>query len=438
MRPERTTKTRRQRIPAIATALLPALLGLGAFPAFAAIQRSERAIAGRYIVVLRPDAVRETTANPLRPTLAQAAGELTLAYGGQPVRLFGHALAGFAFAGSDEQAEALSRDGRVASVHQDGWATVAEVQTPLPSWGLDRIDQRPQALDAEYHFNGDGAGVHLYVVDTGVRATHVDFGGRVDVAAGFTAVDDGNGTNDCHGHGTHVAAVAGGTAYGVAKGVAIHPVRVLDCSGIGPVSNAIAGVDWIAARHPVGSPERAVVNFSIDVGFSFPLEDAVRAAVEQGVVFVAAAGNNGDDACYLSPGRMPEVITVGATASNEERWSQSNFGTCVDLFAPGVSITSASAASDTGSFAMTGTSAAAPHVAGTAALVLQGDSELTPAEVAQAILDEATLDAVVDVGPGSPNRLLYSTFAGGGLETGPPAIFADDFESGGFGAWDAD
>lgn len=424
----------RRHLP-IAAALLPALLGLCATPAFAGVQRSERAIGGRYIVVLKNGAVRGSEGDPLRPSLAQAATDLTLAYGGRSDRVYGNALTGFAYSGSAQQAEALSHDARVASVHEDGWASVAAEQTPLPSWGLDRIDQRPATLDSVYQFNGNGAGVHLYVVDTGIRASHVDFGGRVDASGGFTAVADGNGTNDCHGHGTHVAAVTGGASYGVAKGVTLHAIRVLDCSGIGPVSNIIAGIDWIAARHPAGSAVRAVVNMSIDAGFSFPLEDAVRVASANGVVFVAAAGNNGNDACYLSPGRLPEVLTVGASDADGARWSQSNVGTCVDLFAPGVAITSASAGSDTGSLTMTGTSVAAPHVAGTAALLLGADPSLTPAEIQQAILDESTLDAIADVGPGSPNRLLYSAFAGGGLGSPPPAIFSDDFETGDFSHW---
>jgi subtilisin family serine protease len=417
------------------TAALIALLGAVAAPGHAAIRRSDRPVAGRYIVVLQDASVQTADGrNPLAPTLSHAVADLTMAYGGRAERVFGTVLTGFALSATPTEAEALSNDPRVASISEDGWAEVAAVQTPSPSWGLDRIDQRPTALDTQYNYNANGAGIDLYVVDTGIRSTHQDFGGRVDTADAFTAISDGLGTEDCNGHGTHVAGVAGGTTYGVAKGVAIHPVRVLDCGGVGPVSNIIAGVDWISAHYTAGEPTHAVVNMSIRAGYSYELETAVSNSIALGVTYVAAAGNDNDDACWLSPGRVPEVINVAATDATGARWASSNFGTCVDLFAPGAAIVSAFAGNDTGSLTMTGTSAAAPHVAGTAVLVLASDPTLTPAEVAVAMLDAATADAVSDVGPGSLNLLLYSAFAGEGLEVAPP-IFIDGFETGSTAFW---
>ncbi len=402
------------------------------------IRPATRPIPNAYIVVLAPDAgdAGEAGAQAIGAarTTAQLAIDLAATYGGQRTKTYETALQGFAFSGSSAAAESLARDPRVAYVAQDGVVTLAEVQTPSPSWGLDRIDQRQGDLNTEYEYHSEGAGVDLYIVDTGIRSTHQDFGGRVDTVNAFTAVEDGLGTDDCVGHGTHVAGVAGGSTYGVAKGVRIHPVRVVGCDGMGSLSNTIAGIDWITARHLAAGSPRAVVNISLNNGFSFPLEDAVSLSVAAGVVYVVAAGNDGTDAsCWLSPQRLPEVITVGASDETGARWSDSNFGACLDLFAPGTGIVSAYIGDDAASAQMTGTSAAAPHVAGTAALFLAANPQATPDEVQAAIVASATAGAIADVGDGSPNLLLYSTSAGIAAPT--PWIFVDSFELGDSLSW---
>ena len=402
------------------------LAGAGSLQA--SVQTATRPIPDSFIVVLKADAGTQSIG--AARTTAQLAFDLSGFYGVQTVRTFDTALKGFAFHGSSAAADNLSRDARVAYVAQDGLVTLSSVQMPSPSWGLDRIDQRGPALDTEYAYYADGAGVDLYVVDTGIRSTHEDFGGRVDTVNAFTAVNDGHGTEDCNGHGTHVAGVAGGTTYGVAKGVTLHPVRVVGCDGTGSVSNTIAGIDWITSQQSAAGARRAVVNISLDNGFSFPLEAAVSQSIAAGVVYVVAAGNYGDEesACYLSPQRLPEVITVGASDENGARWASSDFGPCVDLFAPGTDIRSALATDDESSFEMTGTSVASPHVAGTAALVLASHPELTPAEVQGRILAAATVGALTDVGEGNANLLLYSAIEG--LGDPDPMVFRDGFESG--------
>ena len=417
------------RFPLCSTFLV---LTFSAMAAQAAVQPVDRPIAGSYIVGLRADAGAQSIGAPR--TTAQLATDLSGFYGGQTSKTFEHALQGFAFRGSSAAADNLSRDPRVAYVAQDGVVTLSTVQTPTPSWGLDRIDQREAELNTEYSYNSDGAGVDLYIVDTGIRSTHVDFGGRVDTVTAFTAIDDGLGTEDCLGHGTHVAGVAGGSTYGVAKGANLHPVRVIGCDGMGSISNTIAGIDWITSRHQAAGTPRAVVNMSLYNGFSFPLEAAVETATAAGVVFVAAAGNDGlDSPCYISPQRMPAVITVGASDEAGARWANSNYGECLDLFAPGTGIVSTFIRDDDDAVPMTGTSVAAPHVAGTAVLVLAANPEATPEEVQALIVAGATAGTLTDIGEGSPDLLLYSTIAGG--VGAPVAIFSDGFESGDIDGW---
>jgi len=407
----------------------------GAASAQAAIQPADRPIADRYIVVLKADAGSQSVGAPMSP--AQLAVQLSSFYGGQAEKTFATALRGFTFHGSRAAAENLARDARVDYVAQDGRVELATVQNPTPSWGLDRIDQRDTSLNTTYAYYADGSGVDLYIVDSGIRSTHQDFGGRVDTANAFTAVDDGHGTEDCNGHGTVVAGVAGSATYGVAKGVTLHPVRVVGCDGMGSISNVIAGVDWITARQQAPDARRAVVNISLNNGFSFPLEDAVTQSIAAGVVYVAAVGNDGEGAsCYLSPQRLPGVITVGASDETGARWADSNYGPCLDLFAPGTAIVSTFIRDDEDFIAMTGTSVAAPHVAGTAVLVLAANPEATPDEVQVLIVAAATEGALTDIGEGSPNLLLYSAFAGD--VSSPVAIFGDGFESGDFGAWGGD
>lgn len=244
-----------------------------------------------------------------------------------------------------------------------------------------------------------------YVVDTGILADHVDFGGRV--SGGYTAVDDGRGTTDCNGHGTHVAGTLGGAAWGVAKGVSLVPVRVLDCAGSGRLSGVVAGLDWIAGQ----AARPAVANLSLGGGASTTLDMAVANTVARGIAVVVAAGNDGRDACSVSPAREPTAITVGATASNDARAPYSNYGTCVDLFAPGTSIKSAWFSSTSATNTISGTSMASPHVAGMVAQLLQDPPGATPAQVAEAIRAAATAGKVGDAGSGSPNLLAHSGFA---------------------------
>jgi subtilisin family serine protease len=396
----------------------------------AQIRPASRPIANSYIVVLNSNAGSQSIGVPA--TTAELASDLSSLYGGETTKSF-KALRGFTFQGSALAADSLSRDPRVAYVAQDGVVSTSAVQTPSP-WGLDRIDQRATELDTEYAYNNTGAGVDLYIVDSGIRSTHEDFGGRVDTVGAFTAIQDGLGTEDCFGHGTLVAGLAGGATYGVAKGVSLHPVRVIGCDGLGSISNVIAGIEWITARQQQPTARRAVVNMSLNNGFSFPLEEAVSRSIAAGVVYVAAVGNDSTDAsCYLSPQRLPEVIAVGASDENNARSGNSNYGECLDLFAPGVLVMSTSASSDTAAGETSGTSMAAPHVAGTAALVLAENPNATPQEVQAMIVAAATEGALTDVPEGTANLLLYSAFAGN--SNTPDVIFADNFETGDLSGW---
>ncbi len=427
--------TSKNRLHSALSALACTALLTGAAALEGAVQSTDRPIADSFIVVLKADAGSRGIGEPR--TTAQVASDLAGFYGGRTARVYESALQGFHFRGSSAAAENLSRDPRVAYVAQDGLVTLASVQTPTPSWGLDRIDQRPIELDAEYTYYADGAGVDLYIVDTGIRSTHDDFGGRVDTVNGFTAIDDGHGTEDCHGHGTVVAGVAGGSTFGVAKGATLHPVRVIGCDGMGSIANTIAGIDWITERQEQVGARPAVVNISLYNSFSFPLEDAVEASMAAGVVYVVAAGNDGLDApCYISPQRLPAVITVGASDETGARWPSSNYGPCLDLFAPGTAIVSTSNAADDAFSVMTGTSVASPHVAGSAALVLATNPGATPEEVQAVIVAAATAGTLADIGEGSPDLLLYSVFEGEG--TVPQSIFNDGFEVGDLSGWVGD
>ena len=263
-------------------------------------------------------------------------------------------------------------------------------------------------LDNSFTYNATGAGVTFYSVDTGVRSTHTDFGGRV--SGGFTSIFDGLGTEDCHGHGTHTTSTAAGITYGIAKAMSIVPVRVLDCGGTGFTSGVIAGVDWI--RNNATFP--AVANMSLGGGFSPSLDAAVANAVGAGITFSVSAGNSNGNACFQSPAREPSALTVGSTTISDQRSGFSNFGTCLDLFAPGSSITAAWATSDNATNTISGTSMAAPHVAGVAGQYLELNPGATPAQVATAIVSNATSGVVGNAGSGSPNLLLYSGFITGG------------------------
>ncbi|MFZ4515216.1 MAG: S8 family serine peptidase [Acidimicrobiia bacterium] len=305
------------------------------------------------------------------------------------------------------QADALRTEVGVASVEKDAPVKISATQTS-PPWGLDRIDQRALPLSNSYAYAASGSGVTAYIVDTGILGTHADFGGRV--RSGYSVITDGKGTTDCHGHGTHVAGTVGGATYGIAKSVSLVAVRVLDCTGSGSISGVIAGLDWAVQDHAAGVP--AVVNLSLGGGVSASLDAAVQTAVDDGITAVVAAGNSNVDACTSSPARAPAAITVGATSSVDARASFSNFGTCVDVFAPGVGITSSWFTSPSSTASLSGTSMASPHVAGAAAVLLGQRPTLTPADVANRIVTSATTGVVTDSGSGSPNRLLFNDPAG--------------------------
>jgi|GEM_PF-826658 len=367
-------------------------------------------IAGQYIVVLHEPTVRAAQGNA--ESAATFADRVAQIYGGEILYTYDTALSGFAATLPPEAVSALETDPNVAYVEPDRVMTAIDTQTPV-TWGLDRIDQRALPMDGSYLYNTAGAGVHAYIIDTGIRATHQQFTGRI--GAGATFVSDGQGTNDCNGHGTHVAGTVGGSTHGVAKQVTLHAVRVLGCTGSGTTAGVIAGINWVAQNRVLP----AVANMSLGGSPSASLDTAVANAVTRGIVFVVAAGNENADACNASPARAPTALTVGATTSTDSRASYSNYGACLDLFAPGSSITSAYKSSDTAIASMSGTSMASPHVAGAAALYLSANPSQSPAQVAEALMNHATPDKVSDAQTGSPNRLLYTAFIGNGSPPTP-------------------
>ncbi len=383
------------RRPGFAALVAATLIGAGGYPALAAQEKPERK---RHIIVLDDSA-----------DARGVAAEHSRRHGTTVAHVYEHALKGYAADLSEGEMGAVRRDPRVRSVEPDQEVGLATTQTGA-TWGLDRIDQRSLPLSKTFTYTRTGAGVAAYIVDTGIRTSHSDFGGRASM--GRDIVGGVNANGDCHGHGTHVAGTVGGSTYGVAKGVKLVGVRVLGCGGTGSLSGVIAGVDWVTGDHDPG--ERAVANMSLGAGVSTALDTAVANSIKDGVTYSLAAGNGNivgiaQDACRTSPARVPEAITVGATDSTDKRASWSNFGACVDWFAPGVSIVSASNTSTTGTKTMSGTSMAAPHVAGVAALYLEGTSgaDLLPAAVRTALFNLTTKFVVTSAKTAS-NHLLYT------------------------------
>ncbi|MCY1046046.1 S8 family peptidase [Corallococcus sp. bb12-1] len=355
-------------------------------------------VPGEYVVVLKDP--REGDA-ALAPVVG--ARSLTERFGGKAFHVYAHALRGFAARMSEKQARAMSAAPEVEYVQQNGVVTLDESQSDA-TWGIDRIDQRDLPLNQLYLYQTQGRGVHVYVIDTGLRPTHQEFAGRANIA--FDAVDDGRNGVDCNGHGTHVSATVGGNMYGIAKSASLHAVRVLDCEGSGTTAGVVAGVDWVTEHHQ--SP--AVANMSLGGGEDAALDDAVRRSIASGVTYVLAAGNENQDACKRSPARTAEAITVGATTSVDRRASFSNYGDCVDVFAPGEGILSAWASDDTATRLLSGTSMATPHVTGVIALFLEAHPASAPQEVSTAMTGNATPDKVANPGHCSPNRMAYSGF----------------------------
>jgi hypothetical protein len=332
-------------------------------------------------------------------------------------RTFSSALRGAVVTATPGQAAALERSKKVLAVEVDSPIRIDETQKPV-TWGLDRVDQRALPLSGSYSYTSSGSGVRVYVVDTGIRATHADFGGRV--AKGWTAIADGRGTGDCNGHGTHVAGTAAGKTYGLAKTATVVPVRALACDGSGYTSDVIAGLDWIVVQQQTVTP--AVVNLSIGGFTSTAMDTAVNGLVNKGVTVVAAAGNAKADACDRSPARVPAALTVAASDSSDRQASFSNYGRCVDLYAPGVSITSAWKGSDSDSASLSGTSMAAPHVTGAAAAILSVSPALSPAEVGASILAKAEPGKIVGATSGTPNLLLYADPLLGTSDSAPAPV----------------
>ncbi|MER6910748.1 S8 family serine peptidase [Streptomyces sp. NPDC000594] len=351
---------------------------------------SATAVPGSWIVVLKDGRTRAAD------------------FGVTPTYTYRSAVRGFAAKMPADRAARLAADPRVAYVEQDSRVRLAATQTNA-TWGIDRIDQRDLPLSTTYTYNTTAAGVNAYIIDTGIRTGHSDFGGRASV--GTDTVGGGQNGQDCHGHGTHVAGTVGGTTWGVAKAVNLIAVRVLNCQGSGTNAGVIAGVDWVTAN----ARKPAVANMSLGGGANTTLDNAVTRSIASGISYAIAAGNGNIfgqpvNACTISPARVPTAITVGATDRTDRRASFSNFGTCLDIFAPGVQVTSAWATNDTATNTISGTSMAAPHAAGVAALHLAANPTATAAQVRDAIVNNATNNKVVNPGTGSPNKLLYSLF----------------------------
>ncbi len=407
-----------------------------AAPAFAGqLRTTAKPIKGQYIVVLKPQAASLVGESSRISRVPVAAKSIAMQHRASLIRTYDRVLRGFVVRADDKALARLLADPRVAYVEQDGIAMPGTIQTGA-TWGIDRVDRRLLPLDTWYTYDTTGAGVHAYVIDTGLNVSHNEFTGRVGLGADFI----GGGVNDCNGHGTHVAGTIGGTTYGIAKAVTIHPVRVFGCSGGSPWSTIIAGMNWVAANHVTP----AVVNMSLGGGGNTSA-DAAAANLHNthGLTVVVAAGNNNADACGFSPARAPVMITVGSIDNTDTRSWFSNWGTCLDWFAPGSNITSAWIGSNTATNTISGTSMAAPHVAGVAARYLQTYPTATPTAVRAAIHWANNIfgvtpswPGVANRGTGSPNEQLHYGSLNDGYNDGDPHIrtvngLYYDFQTGG-------
>ncbi|TDC35623.1 S8 family peptidase [Micromonospora sp. 15K316] len=356
------------------------------------------AVADSYIVVFKDTAVG-------RDSVSDNAHRLAGRHGGSVARTYDTALRGFEARVDEKAAARIAADPAVAYVEQNHTVSIAGTQPNPPSWGLDRIDQRNLPLNSSYTYPNTASNVRAYIIDTGIRFTHNDFGGRA--VSGYDAID-GGAADDCNGHGTHVAGTVGGSAYGVAKGVQLVGVRVLNCQGSGTNAQVVAGIDWVTAN----AVKPAVANMSLGGSANSAIDTAVTNSINSGITYAVAAGNgdifgNRQNACNYSPARVGPAITVGATQNNDAAASFSNYGTCVDILAPGVNITSAWYTSNTATNTISGTSMASPHVAGVAALVLSAGPGLTPQQVRDNLVNNSTPNVLTNLGTGTPNRLLY-------------------------------
>jgi subtilisin family serine protease len=351
---------------------------------------SATAVPGSYIVVLKDGTAA---------TIGARATTLAKKYDGAVKRVYSSAVRGFAASMSERAAKSLALDPAVAYVEQNQILTLADTQTNA-TWGLDRVDQASLPLSTTYTYPTTASGVHAYIIDTGILTTHAQFGGRA--TSGYDFVDGDSNATDCNGHGTHVAGTVGGSTYGVAKAVQLVGVRVLDCEGSGTTAGVIDGINWVTSN----AVKPAVANMSLGGGTSSALDTAVGNSIAAGITYAIAGGNDNANACNYSPARVSAAITVGATTSTDARASYSNYGSCLDIFAPGSSITSAWYTSTTATNTISGTSMATPHVAGVAALVLQANPSYTPAQVASYLTGNAVSGKVTSPGTSSPNLLL--------------------------------
>jgi subtilisin family serine protease len=377
------------------------LAALMALPAVAQLDRNPTdkfhpatgdKVPGRYIVVLK-----DTVASERIPAMAQQHVDL---YQGRLERVWTSSIKGYVISGiNEEAARNLAQAKAIAWIEEDAYVYESATQSNPPSWGLDRADQRALPLSNSYTYNYDGTGVHAYVIDTGIRTSHNDFGSRATWEV--NTIDSNN--SDCRGHGTHVAGTLGGSSHGIAKNVNLHAVKVLDCNGSGTITSVVDGIEWVQNNRI----DPAVANMSLGGGQSNTLDTAVNNAVNSGVFFAVAAGNESTDACTKSPAAAAQAYTVGSTTSSDSMSSFSNYGSCVDIFAPGSSITSAWYTSDSATNTISGTSMASPHVAGAAALLLDQNSSLTPSQIKTALTDSATCNVISGI-PSGPNKLLYT------------------------------